>query len=110
MTERRSSATRVDGVDLRALKYLLNDVESPMRATAREEGTNERTVARRVETMKRDGIFRGRSRSTGRPWHRAVAPQGCKASAGEDQKPRLYRFINRQTRIMERFSTVGRDE
>jgi len=39
-----------------------------------------------------------------------VAPQGCKASAGEDQKPRLYRFINRQTRIMERFSTVGRDE
>jgi len=38
MTERRSSATRVDGVDLRALKYLLNDVESPMRAIAREGG------------------------------------------------------------------------
>jgi DNA-binding Lrp family transcriptional regulator len=111
MTEKQSARTRVDKVDALILKSLLNDVRSPFRAIAGEVGIDERTVARRVQGMKKDGVFRETVEidwvglDTG-----TVAYVGCKTSAGDDQKEKLYRFINKQPRIVESFSTVGQNE
>jgi DNA-binding Lrp family transcriptional regulator len=111
MTEKHSGTTTMDAVDVRILKCLLNDVKLPFRAIAREVKVDERTVARRVEMMKKDGIFReiaevdwiGLGRGT-------VAYVGCKTSAGDDQRAKLYRFISKQPLIVESYSTVGQSE
>jgi DNA-binding Lrp family transcriptional regulator len=111
MSENNSGKITMDAVDASILKCLLNDVRLPFRAIAREVRMDERTVARRVETMKREGVFRevaevdwvGLGRGT-------VAYVGCKTSGGEDQGAKLYRFISKQPRIVESYSTVGQNE
>src|SRR5689334_11785586 len=110
MTENSGKIT-MDAADALILKCLLNDVRLPFRTIAKAVRMDERTVARRVETMKRDGIFRevaevdwiGLDRGT-------VAYVGCKTSGGEDQGAKLYRFISKQPRIVESYSTVGQNE
>jgi DNA-binding Lrp family transcriptional regulator len=111
MTEKHSSTTTMDAVDTRILKCLLNDVRLPFRTIAGEVKVDERTVARRVQVMKKDGIFRetaevdwiGLGKGT-------VAYVGCKTSAGDDQRAKLYRFITKQPRIVESYLTVGQNE
>jgi len=111
MTGKRSDTIRVDGVDLLILKCLLDDARSPFKAIAGEVGIDERTVARRVQTMKKDGIFRETAEidwvglGTG-----TVAYVGCKTATGDDQGANLYTFINKQPRIVEAYSTVGQNE
>jgi DNA-binding Lrp family transcriptional regulator len=83
----------------------------PFKAIAGAVKVDERTVARRVQMMKREGIFReiaevdwiGLGRGT-------VAYVGCKTSAGDDQRAKLYRFISKQPRVVESYSTVGQFE
>ena len=58
MTEKHSGTTRLDALDSRILRCLLNDVRLPFRAIAEVVRVDERTVARRVEMMKMGGIFR----------------------------------------------------
>jgi Lrp/AsnC family transcriptional regulator len=111
MTEKHSGTTRMDALDSRILRCLLNDVRLPFRAIAEVVRVDERTVARRVEMMKMGGIFReiadvdwiGLGRGT-------VAYVGCKTSAGDDQRAKLYSFITKQPRIVESYSTVGQSE
>lgn len=111
MSGRASSKSRVDSVDSLVLKWLVNDVRLPFRTIASKVGIDERTVARRVQAMKDGGVFRetaeidwvGLGKAT-------VAYVGCKTSAGDDQKGKLYRFISEQPRIVESFSTVGHSE
>jgi Lrp/AsnC family transcriptional regulator len=111
MTEKHSGTTTMDAVDARILKCLLNDVRLPFKAIAGAVKVDERTVARRVQMMKREGIFReiaevdwiGLGRGT-------VAYVGCKTSAGDDQRAKLYRFISKQPRVVESYSTVGQFE
>ena len=104
MTEKHPDTTTMDAVDARILKCLLNDVRLPFKAIAGVVKVDERTVARRVDMMKRNGVFReiaevdwiGLGRGT-------VAYVGCKTSAGEDQRSRLYRFISKQPLIVESY-------
>jgi len=111
MTEKHSGTTTMDAIDTRILKCLLNDVRLPFKAIAGVVRVDERTVARRVQMMKKDGIFRetaevdwiGLGRGT-------VAYVGCKTSAGGDQRAKLYRFISKQPLIVESYSTVGQNE
>jgi DNA-binding Lrp family transcriptional regulator len=111
MTEKHSGKIVLDAVDALILKCLLNDVRLPFKAIAGVVKVDERTVARRVETMKRDGVFReiaevdwiGLGSGT-------VAYVGCKTSAGHDQRAKLYRFISKQPRIVESYATVGQNE
>src|SRR5580700_10582761 len=111
MTEKHPGTTTMDAVDARILKCLLNDVRLPFKAIAGVVKVDERTVARRVEMMKKDGVFReiaevdwiGLGKGT-------VAYVGCKTSAGDDQRARLYRFISKQPLIVESYSTVGQYE
>ena len=111
MAEKRPGTTTMDAVDARILRSLLNDVRLPFKAIAGEVNVDERTVARRVQTMKREGIFReiaevdwiGLGRGT-------VAYVGCKTSAGDDQRAKLYRFISKQPMVVESYSTVGQYE
>jgi DNA-binding Lrp family transcriptional regulator len=111
MTERHPGGSMLDAVDARILKCLLNDVRLPFKGIAEVVRVDERTVARRVEMMKRDGVFReiaevdwiGLGRGT-------VAYVGCKTSGGEDQGKKLYRFISKQPLIVESYSTVGQNE
>src|ERR1700674_4157061 len=111
MTEKNSGKITMDAVDALILRCLLNDVRLPYRAIAGMVKVDERTVARRVETMKSDGVFReiaevdwiGLGRGT-------VAYVGCKTSAGDDQRAKLYRFISKQPQVVESYSTVGQNE
>jgi len=111
MTGRHSNTVRVDDVDLLILKCILNDARLPFKSIAGEVGIDERTVAKRVQTMKKDGIFRETAEID---WVSlgvgTVAYVGCKTSAGDDKRGRLYRFISQEPRIVEAYSTVGQNE
>jgi DNA-binding Lrp family transcriptional regulator len=111
MTEKHPRATSVNAVDALILKCLLDNARSSFKAIAGEVGIDERTVARRVQTMKKDGIF---NETVEIDWvglgMGTVAYVGCKTSAGDDQRERLYKFIVNQPRIVESFSTVGQNE
>lgn len=111
MAGKHSDRIGVDRVDLLILKCLLNDARSPFKSIAGEVGIDERTVAKRVQTMKKDGAFR---ETADIDWvgldMGTVAYVGCKTSAGDDKRGRLYRFISQQPRIVESYSTVGQNE
>ena len=112
VTEKRSDAIQVDKADLHILKCLVNDARSPFKTVAAAVGLDERTVARRVEMMKEKGTFRatGEVDWVGLLGAGTVAYVGCKTAAGDDSRARLYKFINRQPRIVESFATVGQSE
>jgi len=109
--EKTYGRNRVDAIDTLILKCLLNDSRSPFRSIAGEVGIDERTVARRVGAMKKEGIFK---ETVEIDWiglgTRTVAYVGCRTSAGVGQREELYSFVNRQPRIVESFSTVGQNE
>jgi Lrp/AsnC family transcriptional regulator for asnA, asnC and gidA len=111
MPEKYSSKARIDEVDARILNLLVRDVRMPFRTIATEIGIDERTVARRVQTMKREGVFR---ETADIDWidlgTATVAYVGCKTSAGDEQRAKLYKFITEQPRIVESFLTVGQSE
>ncbi|MGH9919780.1 MAG: Lrp/AsnC family transcriptional regulator, partial [Nitrososphaerales archaeon] len=111
MVSNNSSRARVDEVDARILNWLVKDVRMPFRTIAAKVGIDERTVARRVQTMKKEGVFRETAEID---WVDlgtvTVAYVGCKTSAGDEQRAKLYKFINQQPRIVESFLTVGQNE
>ncbi|MDA4122800.1 MAG: Lrp/AsnC family transcriptional regulator [Thaumarchaeota archaeon] len=111
MVEKHPSKVRVDAVDARILNWLVRDVSMPFRTIAAKVGIDERTVARRVQTMKKQGVFRETAEID---WVDlgtvTVAYVGCKTSAGDEQRAKLYKFISGQPRIVESFLTVGQSE
>ncbi len=100
-----------DALDLRILESLVEDGAMQYKQIAAATGVDKRTVAKRVEAMKRRGALKI---TADIDWAQigvgAYAFVGTQTGLGEKDAASLYAYIKEEPRVIEAYSTVGSDE
>ncbi len=97
-----------DELDLLIIGELLRRPDSTFRQIASEAGVDQRTVARRVDLMKADGVIK---RTYDVDWEKlgvgTAAFVGCTTSVGERSVGLLREYLRDDPRVVESYDTVG---
>jgi Lrp/AsnC family transcriptional regulator len=102
---------RADGLDFRILELLVKDARTQNRELASKLGVDKRTIAKRLERMRREGVLK---HAIDIDWSMlgvgVSAYVGSTTALGEEDVAKLYEFIRTEPRVVEAYSTVGSNE
>jgi len=101
-----------DDLDLIILEKMINDSTITFKKLAAFTKTDQRTIAKRYERMKKMGIVRGVMLDV--DWSKlgleATAYIGTATSHGEEIRKKLFEFIEHEPRILDAYTTLGSHE
>lgn len=107
----RMGGFRADGLDFRILELLVKDARTQNRELASKLGVDKRTIAKRLERMRREGVLK---HAIDIDWSMlgvgVSAYVGSTTALGEEDVAKLYEFIRTEPRVVEAYSTVGSNE
>jgi DNA-binding Lrp family transcriptional regulator len=100
-----------DELDLKILELLVAKGDLEYKEIGKKIGVDKRTVAKRVEAMKTQGVMKI---TADIDWSQlgvgAYAFVGTQTGLGEKDAASLYSYIKEEPRVIEAYSTVGSDE
>lgn len=110
-TRSETGGFKADELDLRILELLVKDASTQNRELASKLGIDKRTVAKRLERMRREGVLK---LAVDIDWSMlgvgVSAYIGSTTALGEEDVAKLYEFIRTEPRVVEAYSTVGSNE
>lgn len=100
-----------DETDLMILENMSANASIPFKQLAKSLKIDQRTIAKRVNTMKEKGVIRD---TIDVDWSRlglGIATYvGAETGLGEKDVARLHEYIKKDPRIVEAYSTIGNQE
>ena len=100
-----------DELDLMILEYMAKDAGIQFKQLAEILKVDQRTIAKRVNTMKEKEVFRNKIAID---WSRLgvaiSAYVGAETGLGEADVKRMHEYIRKEPRILEAYSTIGDQE
>lgn len=100
-----------DEIDLMILENMAIDANTSFKQLAQKLKVDQRTIAKRISTMKEKGVFRN---TVEVDWSRLglaiVTYVGAETGLGEKDVARLHEYIKKDPRITEAYSTIGGQE
>ncbi len=100
-----------DELDLMILEYMTKYASVQFKQLAESLKVDQRTVAKRVNKMKEEGVIRHKIEVD---WSRLglviSAYVGAETGLGEEDVKRLHDYIRKEPRIVEAYSTIGDQE
>ena len=101
-----------DDLDLLILGKMVEDSTITFKRLAMLAKTDQRTIAKRYEHLKREGIVRGATIDV--DWSKlgltATAFIGTATSHGDESRKKLFEFIEHEPRVLEAYTTLGSHE
>ncbi len=107
----RDPAFVPDELDLMILEYMAKDASMQFKKLAEILKVDQRTIAKRVNIMKENRIFRNKIEID---WQRLgisiSAYVGAETGLGEADVKRMHDYVRKEPRIIEAYSTIGDQE
>ena len=107
----REPAFVPDELDLMILEYMSKDASMQFKQLAVILKVDQRTIAKRVSSMKEKGIFKHKIELD---WSRLgigiSAYVGAETGLGEEDVKKMHDYIKKEPRIIEAYSTIGDQE
>jgi DNA-binding Lrp family transcriptional regulator len=101
-----------DDLDLLILVKMIEDSTTTFKQLAMLAKTDQRTIAKRYERLKREGIVRRATIDV--DWSKlgltATAFIGTATSFGDESRKKLFNFIEHEPRVLEAYTTLGSHE
>jgi DNA-binding Lrp family transcriptional regulator len=101
-----------DDLDLLVLEKMIEDSTITFKQLAMLAKTDQRTIAKRYERLKREGIVRRATIDV--DWSKlgltATAFIGTATSHGDESRKKLFEFIEHEPRVLEAYTTLGSHE
>jgi len=100
-----------DELDLMILEYMANDANMQFKQLAEILKVDQRTIAKRVSSMKEKGVFRNKIEID---WSRLgvsiSAYVGAETGLGEEDVKEMQDYVKKEPRVIEAYSTIGDQE
>jgi DNA-binding Lrp family transcriptional regulator len=100
-----------DELDLLILEHLARDAEMQFKNIAKSLKVDQRTVAKRMSSMKERGVIKNKIEID---WSRLgfgiSAYVGSETGLGQDDVTKLYEFIRKEPRVIAAYETIGDEE
>jgi len=110
--ERTVEPKRLDPLDLLILENMLEDSRITFKQLARIAKTDQRTIGNRFNRMLKRGVIKRATIEI--DWKKvgltATAYMGSTTSLGEEDRKRLFNFIQREPRIVQAYTSIGSHE
>lgn len=100
-----------DTLDLMILEYMSKDASIQFKQLAEILKVDQRTVAKRVNSMKENRVFRNKIEIDWSRLGMAISAYvGAETGLGEEDVKRMHDYIRKEPRIIEAYSTIGDQE
>ena len=100
-----------DELDLMILEYMTKDANIQFKQLAELLKVDQRTVAKRINKMKEDGVIRHKIEIDWSLLGLGISAfVGAETGLGEEDVKRLHEYIRKEPRIVEAYSTIGDQE